>query len=56
MTYFGINYAVQTHLVENLNAAKSSAKQIAREAIAKFTNREVNYFVVFNNKIVYKKY
>jgi pyruvate kinase len=36
LTCFGINYAIQTHYVKDLNEAKTNYQQVAREAIERF--------------------
>jgi hypothetical protein len=52
MTCFGINYAIKTYFVKNLDKAKENAKKIASDAVSNFTKRKVNYFIVCNKKII----
>lgn len=52
MTCFGINYAIQTYFVKDLNQSKENIQVIAKQAIESFSDKKVNYFVVVNNKII----
>jgi hypothetical protein len=52
MTCFGINYAIQTYFVNDLNKSKDEMHEIAKTAIKHFSDKEAKYFVVANNKIV----
>jgi pyruvate kinase len=47
---FGINYAIQTHYVKNLNEAKQDFKAVAREAINRFELDEQQAIVFIDKK------
>jgi hypothetical protein len=52
LTCFGINYAIQTHYVKDLNVAKNKDNyhQVAREAIDRFEPGEQQAIVFLNRK------
>jgi hypothetical protein len=52
MTCFGINYAIQTYLVDDLNKAKDNTREVAERAIQHFTKEKSKYFIVSNGKII----
>jgi hypothetical protein len=49
-TCFGINYAIQTHLVKDINVAKENYKQISREAVDRFEADEKQIIAFFDKK------
>jgi hypothetical protein len=50
LTCFGINYAIQTHYVKDLNAAKLNYRQVAREAIERFEPGEQQVIAFVDKK------
>ncbi|GHU30694.1 hypothetical protein FACS1894166_00800 [Bacilli bacterium] len=50
MTCFGINYAIQTHLVPDINQAKANYQQVVREAVERFEPGEKQVAVFFDGK------
>ncbi|GHU47150.1 hypothetical protein FACS1894218_0980 [Bacilli bacterium] len=50
MTCFGVNYAIQTHLVDDINQAKTNYQQIVREAVDRFEPGERQVGVFFDGK------
>jgi pyruvate kinase len=50
LTCFGINYAIQTHYVKDLNIAKANYQQIAREAIERFEPGEKQVIAFIDKK------
>lgn len=50
ITKFGINYAIQTHYVDNLEAAKINCHEIARTAINRFEPEEKQVIMFINGK------
>ncbi|MDR2369618.1 MAG: pyruvate kinase [Mycoplasmataceae bacterium] len=50
LTCFGINYAIQTHYVKDLNIAKNNYQQVAREAIDRFEPGEQRVIAFIDKK------
>jgi hypothetical protein len=50
LTSFGINYAIQTHYVKDLNSAKLNYQQVAREAIDRFEPGEQQAIAYIDKK------
>lgn len=50
LTRFGINYAIQTHYVENLAQAMNDYKVISRSAVNRFEPEEKQAIAFINNK------
>jgi hypothetical protein len=50
LTCFGVNYAIQTHLVKDINLAKDNYKQICREAVDRFEIDEKQIIAFFDKK------
>jgi hypothetical protein len=50
MTCFGINYAILTHYVKDLNIAKQNYQQVVREAVDRFEPNEKQIIAFIDGK------
>jgi pyruvate kinase len=50
LTCFGINYAIQTHYVKDLEAAKANYQQVARDAVERFEPGELQVIAFIDKK------